>query len=66
MVGVWQDLIIMFEHLSRFVALPIGRWYKLRETVSKNVVHNDILEKLYRKQRKILPDKDVIEVGQKL
>ena len=49
-------------HTYRFIALPIGRHYKLRENVSKPVLHNDTLEKLFKRHRKIYPGDSVILV----
>jgi len=48
--------------ICRLIALPIGRHFKLRENVSKPVVHNDTLEKLFKQHRKIYPSDDVILV----
>jgi len=53
---------ICYVHTCRFIALPIGRHFKLRENVSKPVPHNDTLEKLFRRHRKIYPSDSVISV----
>jgi len=49
-------------YIYRFIALPIGRHFNLRETVSKPVPKNDTLEKLFKQHRKIYPSDNVILV----
>jgi len=54
-----QNLLHVF---FRFIAQPVGRYYKLRENVSKPVPYNDTLEKLFKQHRKIYPSDSVILV----
>jgi len=54
--------VYVYLCICRLIALPIGRHYKLRENVSKPVVHNDTLEKLFKQHRKIYPSDNVILV----
>ncbi|ESO00902.1 hypothetical protein HELRODRAFT_82517 [Helobdella robusta] len=48
-------LRLMWE---RYVALPIGRQYKLRELCQKKPIPNEVLEKLFKKNKKVLPSKE--------
>lgn len=47
---------------SRFVALPIGRYYNLSETCLKRPKFNEILESQFKKNRKVLPSKLTMKV----
>ena len=44
----------------RYVALPVGRYFKVRETPATRAVNNDVLEKVFRSNRKLLPNHSVI------
>jgi ceramide synthetase len=46
---------------ERFIALPVGRYYKLRETVAKPPEQNEVLERLFRHHRKMLPNEKIVE-----
>ncbi len=46
----------------RIVAVPIGRWFKLRETSPTRPVYNETLEAAFKKHKRILPPHDDIVV----
>lgn len=46
----------------RFVALPVGRWYKIREAPPKKVEHNDVLEKAFKQYKRTLPNHAIVVV----
>ena len=39
----------------RFIALPIGRWYKIQEAPPKKAEKNDVLERAFKQYGKQLP-----------
>jgi len=45
------------------VALPIGRYYKVRETPPSRAVSNELLETVFKRNGKILPNHDEIVVS---
>ena len=48
--------------VCRLIAVPIGRWYKIKETPPRKVEHNEVLEKAFKEYRKLLPSHTVVMV----
>jgi hypothetical protein len=51
---------------ERFIALPVGRYYKLREIVSKPAESNDVLESTFKQHRKILNNDAIVGLAKQL
>ena len=52
----------VFALIFRLIALPLGRYLKIKETVVSKPAHNEVLENFYKKSKRV-PSHRSIEVS---
>jgi len=56
-------MLLKIELWFRFIAVPFGRYLRIKETLPRRAVSNAVLEKAFLKHHRILPSHDVITVS---
>lgn len=47
----------------RVIALPLGRYYDIKESPPRPPVPNEILEKAFKQHKKVIPEHEKLKVG---